>query len=40
MEYRKATGMEALCGYLYLTGKQERLLVLIKHAIELVGMKI
>lgn len=40
MEYRRATGFEALCGYLYLTGKQERMLVLVKRAIELVGMKI
>lgn len=38
IEYRKATGFEALCGYLYLTGKQERMLALIKRAIELVGM--
>lgn len=40
MEYRRATGFEALCGYLYLTGKQERMLALVKRAIELVGMKI
>lgn len=40
IEYRKATGFEALCGYLYLTGKQERMLMLIKKAVELVGMKI
>ncbi len=40
IEYRKATGFEALCGYLYLTGKQERLLELVKMAIEKVGMKI
>lgn len=40
IEYRKATGMEALCGYLYLTGKQERLLWLIKTGIEKVGMKL
>lgn len=40
IEYRKATGFETLCGYLYLTGKQERMLVLIKKAVELVGMKI
>lgn len=40
MEYRKATGFETLCGYLYLTGKQERMLALVKRAIELVGMKI
>ncbi len=31
-DYRNATGFEALCGYLYLTGKTERLLWLITHA--------
>ncbi len=36
IEYRKATGFEALCGYLYLTGKQERMLALVKRAIGLV----
>lgn len=40
MDYRKATGFEALCGYLYLTGKQERMLKLIKRAIELVKLDI
>ena len=40
MEYRKATGLEALCGYLYLLGRQERLLELIKKAIASVGMDI
>lgn len=40
IEYRKATGLEALCGYLYLTGRQERLLCLIHGAIESIGMKI
>ena len=40
IEYRKATGFEALCGYLYLTGKQERMLTLVKKAVELVGMEI
>lgn len=40
MEYRKATGLEALCGYLYLQGRQERLLELIKKAIIGLGMEI
>lgn len=40
IEYRKATGFEALCGYLYLTGKQERLLALVKRAITLVELEI
>ena len=39
-EYRKATGLEALCGYLYLSGQQERLLSLIREAIAAVGMEI
>lgn len=38
IDYRKATGFEALCGYLYLTGKQERMLVLMKRAIALMEM--
>ena len=38
IDYRKATGFEALCGYLYLTGKQERMLALIRSAIERVGL--
>lgn len=33
LEYRKATGLEALCGYLYLDGQQERLLELMHQAI-------
>jgi len=40
MEYRKATGLEALCGYLYLSGRQERLLLLIKRAISGLDMEI
>ena len=31
-EYRAATGLEALCGYLYLTGRTDRLLELIRTA--------
>lgn len=37
-EYRKATGMEALMGYLYLTGRTERLLELVKEGIRRIGM--
>lgn len=40
IEYRKATGLEALCGYLYLQGRQERMLYLIHEAIERVVMTI
>lgn len=32
--YRKATGLEALFGYLYLTGKYERLLDLVRAGLE------
>lgn len=40
IEYRKATGLEALCGYLYLQGEQERMLTLIKTALVRLGMDI
>lgn len=33
LDYRKATGLEALIGYLYLTGREERVLFLIKEGI-------
>lgn len=39
-DYRKATGLEALMGYLYLTNQTERMLELIKKGIELIGMEI
>jgi len=35
-DYRKATGLEALCGYLYLTGEVDRLLELLKKGIEVI----
>ena len=40
IEYRKATGWEALCGYLYLQGQQERMLYLIREAIARAGLEI
>lgn len=40
IEYRKATGLEALCGYLYLQGKQERMLELIQNGLAKVQMEI
>lgn len=40
IEYRKATGLEALCGYLYLQGRQERMLYLIREGINRIGMEI
>lgn len=36
--YRKATGMEALSGFLYLDGKQERLIELIRLGMERTGL--
>lgn len=30
-EYRKATGLEALCGYLYLNGETERMMELLRE---------
>lgn len=39
IEYRKATGLEALCGYLYLSGQQERLLHLIHASITSIESK-
>lgn len=39
-EYRRATGLEALFGYLYLSGRNERLMELIKTGIERIGLTI
>ncbi len=39
-EYKKATGYEALLGYLYLTDRTERMLFLIRRGIELAGMEL
>ena len=39
-DYRRATGFEALMGYLYLTGQIDRLLQLIKDGIRLAGMEL
>lgn len=39
-EYRKATGLEALLGYLYLQNNTDRLLTLIQNGIEKIGKKI
>lgn len=33
-EYRRATGFEALMGYLYLSGQMERMMFLIRTAVE------
>ena len=34
VDYRKATGLEALMGYLYLSGREERMLELLKTGLE------
>ncbi|NLZ83717.1 MAG: ribonuclease III, partial [Clostridiales bacterium] len=34
VEYRTATGIEALIGYLYMTGKTERIMEIMKPVIE------
>ncbi len=39
-DYRKATGFEALMGYLYLTNQTERMLYLVKKGIELADMQL
>ena len=39
-DYLKATGFEALIGYLYLTGQEERLLKLIKNGVEKLDIKL
>lgn len=36
-DYRKATGLEALVGYLYLTGQYDRLMELMKIALTEIG---
>jgi ribonuclease-3 family protein len=39
-EYRKATGLEALYGYLYLSGREDRLLELTKLGLEKINKTI
>lgn len=39
-DYRKATGLEALVGYLYMTDQLERLLELVKTAIDGLGLEL
>lgn len=38
-EYQKATGFEALVGYLYLSGQQDRMLEIIKMGISIIEEK-
>ena len=35
-DYRKATGFEALVGYLYLSGRQGRLIEIVKAAVDVI----
>ncbi len=37
VDYHKATGFEALLGYLYLTGNEERMLALIRRGLQALG---
>lgn len=39
-DYLKATGFEAVLGYLYLSDRMDRVLELIKNGIELTGLKL
>lgn len=39
-DYRAATGFEALMGYLYMTGKTDRMNELIKKSLKIAGMEI
>ena len=40
MDYRMATGFEALVGYLYLQDKTERILELVKKGLAEIGMEL
>lgn len=37
IDYRMATGFEALIGYLYITGQQERMMTLVGTGLERIG---
>ncbi|MGN0413016.1 MAG: Mini-ribonuclease 3 [Lachnospiraceae bacterium] len=39
-DYRKASGLEALFGFLYLTGQTERAVTLLKSGLAKIGMEI
>ncbi len=39
-DYRKASGLESLFGYLYLTGQTERAVTLLKNGLGKIGMEI
>lgn len=39
-DYHKATGLEALYGFLYLTDRMDRLLYLVRRSFELTGIRV
>ena len=39
-DYRKATGYEALMGYLYLTNQEERMIALTKLGMDKIGIEV
>lgn len=39
-DYRKATGFEALCGYLFLKDDTERIIQIVRKALELAGIEL
>ena len=39
-EYHRASGLEALYGFLYLTDRMDRLLYLVRRSFELTGMQV
>ena len=39
-DYRKATGFEALCGYLFLTDDAERAMQIVRQALEALQMEL
>ena len=40
LDYRKATGLEALYGWLYLSGREERLLQLLRLSLDELGWRL
>lgn len=38
-DYMRATGFEAVIGYLYLTGRMDRVLELVKKGVQMTGIK-
>ncbi len=40
LDYRKATGLETLYGWLYLSGQEERLLQLIRISLDVLGWRL